>query len=602
MTARKPVTRNMDPEQFYKDEAASLASGERSLTRKSNILAGCRLILFCGIAASVWYTVRSGGSIAGILSAASSLILYMAALKTDRRLCRNAGRLRSRRKTCENESAFLRGDFTPFGTGAEYVDLRHEYSCDLDIFGPESLFNRINRTVTKKGEEALAARLANLPTGKDTITRNKEAVEELAGLTPWRIRFISHGHIGKDLDRLSEGIGQLRWKRSGGIVPYLLSGATVLALAGWISGLIAPGLFCSLFLIQLLAAAIAGRRTNKTMQITDELHKECSRYLDILKEIEIQEFRSDMLKSLRQGLLGKASGSLSAFAELSRILNLYDQRGNFLMYILLNGTVMYDVLVSRMFFRWIEKYGRSITGWTGCIAEIDALASLGTYAFNNPGNTYAEVLGDSSETIIEAEDLIHPFLAGGTGVPNSFRLGRQNIAIVTGANMAGKSTFLRSIGVSYILAANGAPVCASRFSFVPVSLFSSMRTTDNLAEGTSYFQTELLRLKQMLEHVRTHPYTLVILDEILKGTNSADKLKGSMLVLNELSRQQISGIVATHDLGITELEKSCPDRFTNYCFEIELSGEIRYSYKIRRGVARNMNASYLIEKMLDTIK
>lgn len=602
MTARKPGTRNIDLEQFYKDEAASLASGERSLTRKSNILAGCRLILFCGIAASVWYTVRSGGSIAGILSAASSLILYMAALKTDRRLCRNAGRLRSRRKTCENESAFLRGDFTPFGTGAEYVDLRHEYSCDLDIFGPESLFNRINRTVTKKGEEALAARLTNLPAGKDTIIRNREAVEELAGLTPWRIRFISHGHIGKDLDRLSEGIGQLRWKRSGGIVPYLLSGASVLALAGWISGLIAPGLFCSLFLIQLLAAAIVGRRTNKTMQITDELHKECSRYLDILKEIEIQEFRSDMLKSLRQGLLGKASGSLSAFAELSRILNLYDQRGNFLMYILLNGTVMYDVLVSRMFFRWIEKYGRAITGWTGCIAEIDALASLGTYAFNNPGNTYAEILGDSSETIIEAEDLIHPFLAGGTGVPNSFRLGRHNIAIVTGANMAGKSTFLRSIGVSYILAANGAPVCASRFSFVPVSLFSSMRTTDNLAEGTSYFQTELLRLKQMLEHVRTHPYTLVILDEILKGTNSADKLKGSMLVLNELSRQQISGIVATHDLGITELEKSCPDRFTNYCFEIELSGEIRYSYKIRRGVARNMNASYLIEKMLDTIK
>lgn len=602
MTARKPGTRNMDPEQFYKDEAASLASGERSLTRKSNILAGCRLILFCGIAASIWYAVRSGGSIAGILLTAASLILYMAALKTDRRLCRNAGRLRSRRETCENESAFLRGDFTPFGTGAEYVDLRHEYSCDLDIFGPESLFNRINRTVTKKGEEALAARLTNLPAGKDTITRNREAVEELAGLTQWRLRFISHGHIGKDLDRLSEGIGQLRWKRSGGIVPYLLSGATVLALAGWISGLIAPGLFCSLFLIQLLAAAIAGRRTNKTMQITDELHKECSRYLDILKEIEIQEFRSDMLKSLRQGLLGKASGSLSAFAELSRILNLYDQRGNFLMYILLNGTVMYDVLVSRMFYRWIEKYGRAITGWTGCIAEIDALASLGTYAFNNPGNTYAEILGDSSETIIEAEDLIHPFLAGGTGVPNSFRLGRQNIAIVTGANMAGKSTFLRSIGVSYILAANGAPVCASRFSFVPVSLFSSMRTTDNLAEGTSYFQTELLRLKQMLEHVRTHPYTLVILDEILKGTNSADKLKGSMLVLNELSRQQISGIVATHDLGITELEKSCPDRFTNYCFEIELSGEIRYSYKIRRGVARNMNASYLIEKMLDTIK
>lgn len=602
MTARKPGTRNMDPEQFYKDEAASLTSRERSLTRKSNILAGCRLILFFGIAASIWCAVRSGGGITGILLTAASLILYMAAMKADGRLGKKAGRIRARKKTCENESACLRGDFTPFADGAEFTDLQHEYSYDLDIFGPASLFQRINRTITQKGKEALASRLTTLPAAEDIITRNREAVEELAGLTQWRIRFISNGHIGKDLDRLSEGIGQIRWKKSGGIVPYIFAGITILALAGWISGLIAPGLFCSLFLIQLLAAAIAGRRTNMTMQITDELHKECNRYLDVLKEIEIQEFRSDMLKRLRQSLFDKGSGSLAAFAELSRILNLYDQRGNFLMYILLNGTVMYDMLVSRMFIGWVEKYGRSITGWTSCIAEIDALASLGTYAFNNPENTRAEILGNGSETIIEAEDVIHPFLAGGTGVPNSFRLGRQNIAIVTGANMAGKSTFLRTIGVSYILAANGVPVCARRFAFTPVSLFSSMRTTDNLAEGTSYFQTELLRLKQMLEHVKTHPYTLVILDEILKGTNSADKLKGSMLVLNELSRQQISGIVATHDLGITELEKSRPERFTNYCFEIELSGEILYSYKIRRGVARNMNASYLIEKILDSIQ
>lgn len=308
-----------------------------------------------------------------------------------------------------------------------------------------------------------------------------------------------------------------------------------------------------------------------------------------------------MLKSLKQRLFDKESGSVTAFAELSRILGMYDLRGNFLMYLLLNGTVMYDILVSRMFLKWAEKYGKAITGWTDCIAEIDALTSLGTYAFNNPGNTYAEIPDNPSDTIIQAVDIIHPFLSDGTGVPNSFTLKRNNMAIVTGANMAGKSTFLRTIGVSFILAANGAPVCAGKFSFVPVSLFSSMRTTDNLAKDISYFQAELLRLKQMLEHVKSHDYTLIILDEILKGTNSADKLNGSMLVLNELSRHEISGIVATHDLGITKLEETAPDRFTNYCFEIELSGEIQYSYKIRRGVARNMNASYLIEAMLNMI-
>ena len=167
--------------------------------------------------------------------------------------------------------------------------------------------------------------------------------------------------------------------------------------------------------------------------------------------------------------------------------------------------------------------------------------------------------------------------------------------------MAGKSTFLRTIGVSFILAANGAAVCARRFAFVPVSLFSSMRTADNLSKDTSYFQAELSRLRLMLEHVKSHTYTLVILDEILKGTNSSDKLKGSLLILEELSRHEVSGIIATHDLGITDLENRYPDKFLNYCFEIGLSDTIRFSYKISRGVAHNMNASHLIEIMLDKI-
>lgn len=595
------MSKKQTPEQFYKDETAALASREHSLTRKSNALVACKLILFCGIVAAIWYTAKTGGSTPGIMLTAAAVILYIAAVKADAILDKRAKCLRSQRKVCENESAYLRNDFSPFDDGAEFVDIQHEYSYDLDIFGPESLFNRINRTVTQKGKENLARRLTQLPTGKDTIIRNQEAIKELAEIPLWRIRFSSHEHIGKNLDRLSEGIGNLNGKGGKRIIPYTIAGITIIALVGWIFGFTPPIVFCSLFIIQLIIASAVGRRTNRAMQITDNLHKECSRYLNILKDIELQDFKSDMLKSLKQRLFDKESGSVTAFAELSRILGMYDLRGNFLMYLLLNGTVMYDILVSRMFLKWAEKYGKAITGWTDCIAEIDALTSLGTYAFNNPGNTYAEIPDNPSDTIIQAVGIIHPFLSDGTGVPNSFTLKRNNMAIVTGANMAGKSTFLRTIGVSFILAANGAPVCAGKFSFVPVSLFSSMRTTDNLAKDISYFQAELLRLKQMLEHVKSHDYTLIILDEILKGTNSADKLNGSMLVLNELSRHEISGIVATHDLGITKLEETAPDRFTNYCFEIELSGEIQYSYKIRRGVARNMNASYLIETMLNMI-
>ncbi|MBO8484280.1 MAG: DNA mismatch repair protein MutS [Bacteroidetes bacterium] len=591
------------PEQFYKDEIASLTSKEKALQRKSNIYVACKLILFCCIIASIWYTVGNKGNVPGFISIAISVILYVAALKADAILNRKIRDLQSRRKVCENELSYFRNDFSPFEDGTEFIDPHHKYSYDLDVFGPESLFNRINRTVTLKGKEMLARKLTDLPSDTDIIHKRQEAVKELAALPQWRIKFHSNRHIGKELDRLADVIakpiqGNLFMKDP---VPQILSIVTVLSLAGWLTGFVSPIVFCSLFVLQHLITFFSGRRTDRMIQFTDSLYKECRRYTDILKDIETAGFKSELLIKSRQCLFDDGTGSLKAFDHLSRILNLYDQRGNFLLYLLFNGTIMYDIMVSKMFFKWISKYGSHITGWTDSIAEIDALASFGTYVFNNPDNTYGEILAAPSGTIIETSDIVHPFLSGRNGVPNSFTLKRDNLAIVTGANMAGKSTFLRTIGVSFILATNGAAVCARKFAFVPVSLFSSMRTADNLSKDTSYFQAELSRLRLMLEYVKSHTYTLVILDEILKGTNSSDKLKGSMIILEELSRHEVSGIIATHDLGITDLENRYPDKFLNYCFEIELSDTIRFSYKISRGVARNMNASHLIEIMLDKI-
>ena len=591
------------PEQFYKDEIAFLTSREKSLQRKSNIYVACKLILFCCIIASIWYTVGNKGNVPGFISIAISVILYVAALKADAIINRKIRDLQSRRKVCENELSYFRNDFSPFEDGTEFIDLHHEYSYDLDIFGPDSLFNRINRTVTLKGKENLAGKLTDLPSDTDIILKRQEAIKELAALPQWRIKFLSNRHIGKELDHLADVIakpirGNLFMKDP---VPQILSIITVLSLAGWVTGYVSPIIFCFLFAIQHLVIFFSGKRTGRMVLITDSLYKECSRYMDILKDIQTADFKSELLSKSRQSLFNDGTGSLKALGHLSQILNLYDMRGNFLLYLLLNGTIMYDIMVSKMFFKWISRYGSHITGWTDKIAEIDALASFGTYVFNNPDNKYGEILDAPSGTIIEASDIVHPFLSGRNGVPNSFALKRSNIAIVTGANMAGKSTFLRTIGVSFILAANGVAVCARRFAFVPISLFSSMRTVDNLSKDTSYFQAELSRLRQMLEHVKSHTYTLVILDEILKGTNSSDKLKGSLLILEELSRHDVSGIIATHDLGITDLENLYPDRFLNYCFEIGLSDTIRFSYKISRGIARNMNASHLIKIMLDKI-
>lgn len=250
---------------------------------------------------------------------------------------------------------------------------------------------------------------------------------------------------------------------------------------------------------------------------------------------------------------------------------------------------------------WSKKYYSHIEQWLNCIAELDALVSLGNYAFNTPTNVSAEILPNNTTEVIQATDIYHPFLAHEKAIPNSFTLNKGNIAIITGANMAGKSTFLRTIGINYILACNGVPVCAKSFKFSIVSLFSSMRTTDDLSKDISYFNAELNRLKHLIQHIKSHCFTLIILDEILKGTNSKDKLKGSIIFLEEISKYNIAALIATHDLELAKLEEENDKVYSNYCFEIELSNEIKYSYRMEKGIAQNLNASYLLSNMLQNI-
>ncbi len=587
-----------EPKGFYEGRMAELKEEEGRTGKKSNILVFCKLALFCVTAAFIWISVKNGWEAWSIAAAGLSAAAYLAALKKDEGYRKRLDRLRAMVRTCENELAYLSGNFSAFNDGAEYADMGHRYSFDMDIFGPDSLFNRIDRTVTKKGRDRLAERLTSPDLDKEAIESAREAVSELASVPEWRLRFLSRQKLDNGLDRLAEAYGTEREMLKGGPLPYIIISATMVFLVCGITGLLPWIFFAVMFMIQLAISIMSGSKADKTAWRIDSMHKECSGYLGLLKETETAGFSSDILKKLKERLFNEESGSITAFRELSRLLSCSEMRGNIIVFFLLNGLVMSDVLLSRRFSAWCRKYISHIGEWTGCLAELDALASLGTYAFNNPGNTYAKVLDMDSCNIMEATDISHPFLSHENAVPNSLTLKRNSIAIITGANMAGKSTFLRTIGVSYILAINGTPVRAAAFSFVPVTLFSSMRTTDNLSKDVSYFKAELLRLQQMLEHIRTHGYTLIILDEILKGTNSADKLNGSMLVLKELIKHNVSGLVATHDLELARLGETDSGHFSNHCFEIELSDEIRYSYKMKDGIAQNMNASYLIRKML----
>ena len=234
--------------------------------------------------------------------------------------------------------------------------------------------------------------------------------------------------------------------------------------------------------------------------------------------------------------------------------------------------------------------------WIAAVSHFDALVSMATFRYNEPSATEAEII-EKDEVVYEARGLYHPFL-GAKAVRNNFTITDLHYYIITGANMAGKSTFLRSIGINYVLACNGMPVFADSLRISLFSLFSSMRTTDDLANGISYFNAELLRLQQLIEVCRLNRHTLIILDEILKGTNSLDKLNGSRLFLQSVTSLPITGIIATHDLELSKMQQEHPERFHNYCFEIRLADEITYTYRLSEGVARNQNATYLLKNIL----
>ena len=350
-------------------------------------------------------------------------------------------------------------------------------------------------------------------------------------------------------------------------------------------------------------------------------------YAQILRLINRRNFHSELGKEMQESL----ADALPSFAQLEKILKGYDRRGNFLGLFFTDAFMLSDFFLVRSFLKWKNTYMMKMEEWMHIISEMDAMVSMADFRYNHPEAEEAEFVSGSPEAdiesvvsenagigspeiVFEGKNLYHPFL-GTKAVKNDFTIKDDNYYIITGANMAGKSTFLRSLGVNYILAMAGMPVFADQLKISRFRLFSSMRTTDDLTHGISYFNAELIRLEELLKFCKESAEgkfckesvagnkeslrTLIILDEILKGTNSLDKLNGSRKFLEAIAKQPVSGIIATHDLELSKMENDASGKFHNYCFEIDLGTDVTYTYKIQKGVARNQNATFLLNKILE---
>lgn len=584
---------------FYTEKERRLAGEIAQLKQKSRLFVAGQIVFFLlFLAFLVLYTLVSWGVLPLVLSVVS-LVLYALVRLMDVKNDEQVHRFSNLRKVYLHELSYLKGDFSCFDDGERYMDAHHPFTFDLDVFGKDSLFQRINRTVTTGGSDWLAAQLSSVA----NRSARADAVDELAAMEPWRATFMALGAderidsalIRQALQEIKSlqipTFAAMRWTF---VLAWLLIVGLFAAVGASVAGLVSAQLplwwgilhfFCVFFVCSGACRVIS--------KAVDKLHAQLQVYVELIRQVsETTTFTTPQ----NAAIVNVLQGARQSFDQLNDILNGLDRRGNILGLFLMDALFLSDYFLGRRFLRWQRQYLGQVPVWIDAISEMDGLVSMATFRYNEPQAGRAEVAA-SEEMVYEAVGLYHPFL-GAKAVRNDFTLQHRHYYIITGANMAGKSTFLRALGINYILAMNGMPVFATSLRVSAYSLFSSMRTTDDLAHGISYFNAELLRLKQLLTACQHNSQTLIILDEILKGTNSADKLNGSRLFLQAVSALPVTGVIATHDLELSKMEG---ERFHNYCFEIALGQDVTYSYKITPGVARNQNATFLLRGILETL-
>jgi len=506
-------------------------------------------------------------------------------------------------KINREEKEVLNNNYSFFNDGTDYISRDHPYSYDLDIFGNGSLFQYLNRTFTIVGRDLLANRLLNLDFNKQEIEKRHEAIKELSPEIDWRQNVMATGYstpISVDdnkkiqywIDKPIYFINKIFYKA----LVILLPAATIAFLLLLILGVSHYSWFMILGLIQLFIASFLMRKTNNEQRVVSEGLRILKSYSKILKFIEEKNFDSKLLNNLKSEIKTENESAGHAFKKLIKIIDAFDTRLNIFLGVILNATLMWDLLSMIRLEIWKRKYGSNLNKWIKIIAEFDLYCCVANFKFNNPDFIYPEI---ADKIIFRSLDLGHPLIPYKKRINNDFCLNKSGeMVIVTGANMAGKSTFLRTVGVNLILAMNGMPVCASDFKFRLTDIFSGMRTADSLNENESYFYAELKRLKHIIEKLKQKKQSFILLDEILKGTNSVDKAKGSWKFVEHLTELKATGVIATHDLTLCDLETKYPQNIINKCFEVQIDkNKIKFDYKLHSGITQNMNASLLMQQM-----
>ncbi len=503
------------------------------------------------------------------------------------------------------EKEMIDGTAEVWDTGSRYADPEHPFLNDLDIFGRHSLFAYLNRTVTLAGRQILADALKIPLDTTGAIRRRQEGIRELSRMASWRQDFLARGQAYQEqpgekpemeawLAEPPYYSAQKRFLLYRFAMPVL----SISLLTIVFTGLVPTGIVLAwLLMLYLMSRMLEYPRINRAYFLIGKRYKILEKAYGLLKMLETAKFKAGELRGLQQQLHQGRERASRSIERLARIVNYFDHRNNMLAGIILNALLAWDLQCVIELEKWKASHRQELLEWFRVVGDMDALISMASFAFNHPGFAFPEVLDEGK--LLEAESMAHPLIPDSQRVSNHFMVPEEGrIHIITGPNMAGKSTFLRTLGINLVLGMNGMPVCAERFRFSLCSLYSSMRTSDNLSRNVSYFYAELKRLRQLIDRLESGETVFFLLDEMLKGTNTDDKQEGSKRIIRQLVALGGNGLVATHDLSLTAMEEEFPDRIRNLCFEVEIRGEtIEYDYKLREGITARMNALYLMEQM-----
>ena len=503
----------------------------------------------------------------------------------------------------ETEIEVLQHRFTHLPDGSLYKPGLHDYANDLDIFGRASLFQYTNRTNSEQGNKLFSEWMLN-PAPATIIRQRQEAAKELTQDIQWRQQLQSYGietivtismqqKIDSWLQQPTQFINEKKWE----LLRYILPAISFSFLLLHLTGIMPSAFFYALIFLQLIISLGISKKVMPAYFHLNKIAAELSALSGSIGWIEKKEFNSILLQDIKTKYDTGEATSSAKITKLRKILDMLDIRLNPLVFIPLNTFFFWDLQQIFSLEKWKLTNKKNIDDWFTALAEMECLSSVATLSFNHPEWT-VPIISDG-EGVFISEELGHPLIPKDKLINNSFSTeGLSQMNLITGSNMAGKSTFLRSIGVNIVLAMMGSPVCAKNLTVSPMKIMSSMRISDNLEESTSTFYAELKKLKEIIDAVYGNKKVFLLLDEILRGTNSADRHTGSKALIKQLIQHKAAGLIATHDLELAKLADEFPGSIHNYHFDVQVANdELYFDYKLKRGVCQSMNASILMKKI-----